>query len=104
MSIERRRNPYLPANWNVYVNDAYISEFEAQAQAFAEQLERRVVELKDRGSAQNNSLIAVQLLVAPDQSVITRALQIMRKRGFSVTCGDRLPGQCSAEFMVRRVK
>ncbi|MFN8554635.1 MAG: hypothetical protein U0103_24455 [Candidatus Obscuribacterales bacterium] len=104
MSTERRRNPYLPANWSVYVNEAYISEFEAQAQAFAEQLELRVAELKDGGSAEKNGLVAVQLLVAPDQSVITRALQVMRKRGFSVTCGDRLPGQCSAEFMVRRIK
>lgn len=48
-------------------------------------------------------MVAVHLIFAPDQTVIARALQIMSKRGFSVTGGDKHPGACSADFGVRKL-
>lgn len=101
MSTEKRRNRRLPPDWKIFVNEEYVSEFEASSIKFADQLERRAAELKDRGFADDKGSIAVHLLVTPEPAVITRALQIMRKRGFSVTGGDKLPGTCSADFSVR---
>lgn len=103
MSIERRRNGLLPPDWEIYVNENHISELEAKALKFADQLERRAAEIQARKGADPNGMVAVHLIFAPDQTVIARALQIMSKRGFSVTGGDKHPGACSADFGVRKL-
>jgi|688.fasta_scaffold372641_3 hypothetical protein len=103
MSIERRRNRILPPDWEIYVNQNHVSELEAKAIEFANQLERRAAEIQARKGADQKGMVAVHLIVAPDQTVIARALQILSKRGFSVTGGDKRPGACSADFGVRKL-
>lgn len=101
MSI-KRRNRLLPDGWEIHVNDDFVSELEKQAIKFADHLDKRAAELRDRGKDDANGAVVVRLIVAPDKHVIARALQLMHGRGYSVTIGTRLPGASSLDLNVRR--
>jgi hypothetical protein len=102
MTTEKQRNRFLRPGWEVYVNEGYVSELEAQAIKFADQLERRALDLRARGFADENGTVQLHMLVTPGQTIIARALQIMVARGFSITGGDKAPGACAADFSVLR--
>ncbi len=104
MSNEQRRNRLLPPNWEIHINSNYVSELEAKAIKFADELERKAAQSRGDAAADESVPVSVHMIVTPPREVITRARQIMSRRGLSITGGDRThPAPCSTNFTIRRV-